>query len=280
VRYPESEIRNLKSPSPMSKRNVQPITGCGEGDLAPWALLCGDPDRVPRMSSRWDEAREVCRVREFVIHTGVWQGIPVSAASTGIGGPSTAVLVEEICKLGARTLIRVGNSGALADAVELGDMVITSACVRDDGATRTYVRPEFPAASHYEVTHALVAAARARGCRHHIGTTWSTDGFFSRNKVLGKDGSLVSMSTGGYAQSDMNPMVADMKAAGVLNIEMEASTLLTLATLFGRRAGCICTVSDRTPWPGPGQDSIRLGENIETAIQIAHDAIRALHAGA
>ncbi len=262
----------------MSNTNVQPITGCGDGDVAPWVLVCGDPDRVPKMSSRWSEHREVCRTREFLIHTGVWEGIPLTAASTGIGGASTAVVVEELCKLGAHTLIRVGNSGALADAVELGDMVITSACVRDEGATKTYVRPDYPAAAHYTVTHALVEAAWAHGNRFHVGVTWSTDGFFSRNKVLAPDGRLQSMSVGGYQQSGMNETVVDMKRAGVLNLEMEASTLLTLASLFGRRAGCICTVSDRTPWSGPGQDALRLDENIGAAIEIAHEAIRTLHA--
>ena len=114
------------------------------------------------------------------------------------------------------------------------------------------MRPEFPAVAHYEVVTALVDAAQATGHPFHTGITWSIDAFYARNKVLGPDGELVSMSCGGFEQSWMNDLVLDQKRAGVLNVEMESSTVLTLASLFGLRAGCICTVSDRTPWPGPG----------------------------
>lgn len=99
----------------MDKKNIQPITGCGEGNIAPYVFLCGDPERVPKISAAWDKSSEVCRLREYRIHTGRKDGIPLTAASTGIGGPSTAVLFEEVAKLGAHTFIRVGNSGALAE---------------------------------------------------------------------------------------------------------------------------------------------------------------------
>ncbi len=260
------------------KHNQQPITGCGEGDVAPWVFLCGDPDRVPKISADWSHTEEVCRLREYVIHTGEHGGTRLTAASTGIGGSSTAVVVEELAKLGATTFIRVGNSGALAEEVALGDYIITTAAVRDEGTTSSYVTPAYPAAAHFEVTAALVAVAKDSGFPYHAGVTWSADAFYARNKVLGQDGQLLPMSFGGYEQSWMNDMVRDMKRAGVLNIEMESSTLLTLASLFGLRAGCICTVSDRTPWPGPGQDMITLDHNIHGAIDIATKAMLRLAA--
>lgn len=264
----------------MSKQNVQPITGCGTGDVAAHVFLCGDPERVPKISRAWQEVREVCRLREYVVHTGLCEGVELTAASTGIGGPSTAVILEELAKLGAHTFIRVGNSGALADSVKLGDYVITTAAVRDDGTSKSYVRPEYPAAAHYEVVHSLVEAARASGHAAHVGVTWSVDGFYAVNKVLdAASGALLSMSFNGYQQSGMNERVADAKAARVLNVEMESSTVLTLASLFGLRAGCLCTVSDRTPWPGPGQDSLHLDRNMEGAIDMARRAMLNLAKG-
>jgi len=255
------------------KEDQQPITGCGVGDIAQWVFLCGDPDRVPKIAADWEEGREVCRVREYVIHTGVRNGVLLSAASTGIGGASTAILMEELAKLGAHTFIRVGNSGALASEVVLGDYVITSAAIRDEGTSRSYILSGYPAVAHPEVTMALVQSAREGGHRHHVGITWSTDGFYSRNKMLDEGGKPVSMSYEGYSQSWMNALLSDMRAARALNIEMESAVILTLANLFGLRAGCICTVSDRTPWPGPGQDMIALDKNIQGAIEVATQAM-------
>ena len=103
----------------MTKKNAQPITGCGEGEIAPYVFLCGDPERVPKISAGWDGAAEVCRTREYVVHTGKKSGVALTAASTGIGGPSTAIIFEELAKLGAHTFIRIGNSGALAGVLQL-----------------------------------------------------------------------------------------------------------------------------------------------------------------
>ncbi len=260
------------------KEEQQPVTGLGRGDVAPNVFLCGDPARVPKIAAGWSDVREVCRLREFVVRTGSGHGVAMTAASTGIGGPSTAVLLEELVKLGGRTFIRVGNSGALAESVALGDAVITTAAVRDDGASRSYVRPEYPAAADYRVTSALVGSAEAKGVRHHAGVTWSIDGFYAANKVLLEDGGLGSMSVGGFEQEATSVRMRDMQRCGVLNVEMEASTLLTLASLFGVRAGCICTVSDRVPWPGPGEDMIEIDKNIQAAIDIAVEAMTTLAA--
>jgi uridine phosphorylase len=260
------------------KRNVQPITGCGEGDITPYVFLCGDPGRVAKISASWKDVRQTCHVRELRIVTGQRDGVALTAASTGMGGPSTAIVVEELAKLGAHVFIRVGNGGAVADAVSVGDYVITTGAVRDDGTTRSYVMPEYPAVAHYEVVAALVKAARQAGAAHHVGITWSMDAFYARNKVQTPGGGMGSMSFGGYSQSWMNAMTGDMKAAGVMNCEMESGTILTLAGLFGLKAGCICTVSDRTPWPGPS--ALDLDRNMAGCIEIAVKAMVALAQGA
>lgn len=260
----------------MAKKNPQMITGLGAGDVAPFVFLPGDPARVPKISARWDTFTEVARVREYVVHTGELGGVKMTAASTGIGGPSTAIMVEELANLGAHTLIRIGNSGAIADHVQLGDYVISTGAVRDEGTSKTYVAPTYPAVASHEVVGALIAAARAAHAPHHAGITVSVDGFYSRNKVYGAGQQLVSMAHGGYEQSWMNQYAVDWKRARVLNVEMEAAVIFTLANLYGLRAGAICTVSDRTPWSSPGQDAIALDRNIHGAIDIAIAAVRAL----
>lgn len=262
------------------KKNAQIITGLGEGDVAPYVFLPGDPGRVPKISAGWENVQEVCRVREYVVHTGVHRGVRMTAASTGIGAPSTAIMVEELANLGAHTFIRVGNSGAIADPVELGDYVISTGAVRDEGTSHAYVGAAYPAVAHYEVVHALVAAARQAGGRFHTGITVSVDGFYARNKVIGQGGRIQSMAHGGYEQSGMNDFCADWKRARVLNVEMESGVLFTLAGLYGLRAGTICTVSDRTPWSAPGQDALSLDRNIRGAIEIAIDAVVRLAAQA
>lgn len=252
----------------------QPVTGLRPGDVAPAALLCGDPARVDRIAGRLAGARVVAAVREFRVITGTHDGLPVTAASTGVGAPGTAVLFEELAKVGVRTFVRVGNSGGLAPALALGDLVVTTAAVRDDGTSRSYVRPEYPAAADWRVVAALVAAARAAGVAWHTGVTWSLDAFYARNARLAGDGSLASMSFGGYWTSAHETAIRDMQAAGVLNCEMEAGIVLTLASLFGLRAGCLCVVSDRTPWAGPS--ALDLDRNMEAAIDVALRALKAL----
>ena len=254
--------------------DAQPITGLRAGDVAPHVFLCGDPARVPRIAAAWKQAREVCSRREYRVVTGEHDGVRMSAASTGIGAPSTAILLEELAKLGAHTFIRVGNSGGLSPQLDLGELVITTGAVRDDGTSRSYVAPEYPAVADYRVVAALVTAARERGARFHTGITWSLDAFYARNAILtGADG-MASMSFGGYWTAAQEEKIRALRSAGVLNCEMEAGVVLTLAGLFGLRAGAVCVVSDRTPWPGPA--AIDLDRNMGTCIEVATAAMLAL----
>jgi uridine phosphorylase len=236
--------------------------------------VCGDPARVTRISSHWKGVREICNLREYRIVVGEFEGVELTAASTGIGGPSTAILLEELVKIGVETFIRIGNSGGLAPDLEIGDLVITTGAVRDDGTSRSYVIPEYPAVASYDVVTALVDAATAHGVRFRTGVTWSLDAFYARNAILAKDGSLASMSVDGYWHPELEGRIRQMQAAGVQNCEMEAGTLLTLAGLFGRRAGAICVVSDRTPWPGPSE--IEIDRNMDACIEVALRAALAL----
>ena len=261
----------------MSEEPGQPITGLRRGAVGENVFLCGDPARVPRIAKDWSNAREILNLREYRIAVGERDGVQLAAASTGIGAPSTAILVEELAKIGAKRLIRVGNSGGLQPALELGDLVITTGAVRDDGTSRSYVLPEYPAVASWEVVGALVTAARARGVRHAVGLTWSLDAFYARNAVLGRDGALESMSFGGYRPPELESRIAAMRDARVQNCEMESGILLTLAALFGLSAGCICVVSDRAPWPGPAE--LDIDKNMDACIAVASDAMLALAKG-
>jgi len=254
--------------------DAQPITGLKSGDVAPRVFLCGDPARVERISAGWTRVSTVCTVREFRVVTGERDGVALSAASTGIGAPSTAVLLEELVKVGAHTFLRVGNSGGLAPHLKLGDLVVTTGSVRDDGTSRTYVIPEYPAVADPRLVVALLDAARRRGKACHAGITWSLDAFYARNALLEPDGALASMSAGGYWPHHLAQRIEDLRQARVLNCEMESGVLLTLASLFGVRAGCVCVVSDRTPWPGPA--ALDLDRNMAACIEVATDAMLAV----
>jgi uridine phosphorylase len=159
-------------------------------------------------------------------------------------------------------------------ALELGDLAITTGAVRDDGTSRSYVAPEYPAVASHELVGALVDAARAAGARHRTGITWSLDAFYARNAVAGPNDSMTSMSFEGYWPSHLETRIRDMQAARVLNCEMEAGITLTLAGLFDLRAGCICVVSDRTPWSGPTE--LDLDRNMAQCIEVATQAMLSL----
>jgi len=205
----------------------------GEGDVARYVLLPGDPERVPRIARTWDRYWHIASHREYVTYTGEYRGARISATSTGIGGPSTAIAVEELLRVGADTLIRVGTTGSIKKEIGVGDLVISTAAVRLDGASRAYIFPEYPAAASYEVVAALIEAAEALGARYHVGITASTDSFY------------VGQGRPGY--KDYQPpwsrdLVKVLKETNVLNFEMEASTIFTLSSIYGARAGAICAV--------------------------------------
>ncbi len=261
----------------MSDEPGQPITGLRSGDVGEHVFLCGDPARVERIASGWENVREVLNLREYRIATGECDGVPLAAASTGIGAPSTAILLEELAKIGSHTFIRVGNSGGLAPDLELGDLVITTGAVRDDGTSTSYIAASYPAVASWEVVSALVAAARSRQVRHSTGLTWSMDAFYARNAVLGEGGSIEPMSFGDYRPPGLAEHITGLRQARVQNCEMESGILLTLAGLYGLRAGCICVVSDRAPWPGPAE--LDIDKNMNACIAVANDAMLTLAKG-
>ena len=212
---------------------VQYHVELGEGDVDGPVLLPGDPDRVEVIAECWDDYEERARHREYRTLVGSYDGEPVSVTSTGIGAPSAAIAVEELARVGADSFVRVGSCGAIQEEVAVGDLVITTAAVRQEGTSDEYVREDYPAAAHDEVVTALVTAAERLGYDYHMGVTCSTDSFYAGQSRPGFEG---------FQRARAEERLEELQAAGVLNFEMEASAIMTLAGLYGLRAGAVCTV--------------------------------------
>ncbi|MEM2142732.1 MAG: uridine phosphorylase [Candidatus Thorarchaeota archaeon] len=232
-----------------------------EGEVAQTVLLPGDPQRVERISSMWDSWEQVASHRQFITHTGKYRGVPISACSTGIGGPGTAIVVEELANVGAMNFIRVGSCAALQSEIELGDLVIMTAGVRLEGTSRQYVMSEYPAAASYEIVLALIEAAETLDLPYHLGITASTDSFYLGQSRPGYRG---------YTHSLSRSLIDDLRHANVVTFEMEASTLFTLGGIYGLRTGAVCAV-----YANRARDVFAVkGEN--EVIRCANEAVRVL----
>ncbi len=203
-------------------------------DIGAYVFLCGDPNRVTAISKLLDEPIEVSTARGYVIHAGKLAAARVSVVGSGIGGPSTAIAIEELIALGARTFLRVGTCGSLQDSVAIGDTVISTAAVRDEGTTRQYVSIEYPAAASWDVVHALVQSCESLKAPFHIGLTHCKDAFYSELPEYTADPEGTKNRWQAWARGK------------VLCTEMEASTIYVIASLRGCRAGAILHVVGAT----------------------------------
>ncbi|MBC5737433.1 nucleoside phosphorylase [Lawsonibacter faecis] len=227
---------------------MQYHTKLREGDIAPYVLLPGDPKRVSVVAGFWDEAHPVADNREHVTYTGVYRGMPISCTSTGMGCPSTAIAMEELARVGARTFLRIGTCGTFQDFIHNGDLIVFDSACRYDGTSRLYAPPEFPAAAHYEVINACVDAARALGLPFHVGATRSSDTFFAGHPAPGS-------SFNGYWNSSWAHLFEDLRRMNVYGAEMEASIVLVLARLWGLRAGGVAVCLDNLLHVSDGADA-------------------------
>lgn len=202
------------------------------GDYAPLVLLPGDPNRATRIAERFDggleKARRVNEHRAMYGYTGTYQGRPVSVQTTGMGTPSLSIVVEELLRLGAQRLIRVGTTGGIGRGIRTGDLIVATAASPVDGSTSTYLHGDaYAPAADFELTRALVDVARERGVEAHVGTVATVDVFYNPD----------------------DDYVSKWRSRGVLGFEMEAAALFYLASRAWAggddvRAACILTVSD------------------------------------
>lgn len=201
-----------------------------EGDCAPYVLLPGDPGRVSQVAELWEESHKVAENREYVTYSGLYKGMPITCTSTGIGATSTAIAMEELARVGAKTFLRIGTCGTFQDQVKNGDIIIFDSAARYDGASRAYAPLEFPAVAHYDVVKACIQAAELLEIPHHVGTTRTHDGLYARQPKPGG-------SFNNYWQSEWANHYEDLKRNNIVASENEAAVILVQAKLWGLRAG-------------------------------------------
>lgn len=202
-----------------------------EGDVGGYVLLPGDPGRCEKIARHLEQPRHVRTNREFTTWTGTLDGVAVSVCSTGIGGPSAAIALEELCNIGVHTVIRVGSSGAIDPSLRMGDLVICQAAIRDEGTSHQYAPAIFPAVADFHVLTALKAAAVAGGWRHHLGVVACHDSLYSEIE---------------WQRMPVSERLHDAWEAarrfGTLAAEMESSTLFVIAQIRHIRAGAVLAV--------------------------------------
>jgi uridine phosphorylase len=231
---------------------------------ARYAILPGDPGRVESIAALLERPRFLCQNREYTSWIGELLGEPVLVTSTGIGGPSAAICVEELYMAGVRNFIRVGTCGGMAPEVAAGDIVIANAAIRMDGVTREYVPVEFPAVADISVTNALIAASQERGAAWHCGVVHCKDSFYGQH-------SPERMPAGYELCEKWRAWIA----AGCLASEMESSSVFIVSQILQARAGCVLSAiwNQELRHPEPGA-SYR--PDTEAAVKIAVDAVRIL----
>ena len=151
-----SKIWESNAEKPVMGDNLQYHIRCKNGDINKYVLLPGDPERVDEIAKCWDEAKLIASQREFRSFSGKINNVPVSACSTGIGGPSSAIAIEELANLGADTFIRVGTCGAIDENINCGEIIICSGAIRQDGTSEDYVDLSYPAIANHEIVFALI----------------------------------------------------------------------------------------------------------------------------
>ncbi len=238
---------------------------CAEGDVGKYIILTGDPGRVEKLAAYLDEAKHVITNREYVTYTGFLLGEKVSITSTGIGGPSASIAMEELVKLGAHTFIRVGTCGGIESSLVPGDLIIPTGAIRKDGTGNEYVPIEFPAIANYDVVTALKETVEDLKFNHHMGIVECKDSYY------------------GQHEPDRMPVGPELKlkwdawkTAGALASEMESSTLFLIASVLRVRCGTVLLLCrNREREDLYNTDLIRVTE-FSPAIETAIEALKRL----
>ena len=236
----------------------------GEGDVGKYVILPGDPKRCAKIAAYFDDAKLVADSREYVTYTGYLDGVKVSVTSTGIGGPSASIAMEELVLCGADTFIRVGTCGGIEENVLGGDLVIATGAIRMEGTGLQYAPVEFPAVADFQVVNALAEAAKADGQRFHTGVVHCKDSFY------------------GQLDPDSMPVRGELKSkwqawldCGALASEMESAALFVVAAARRVRVGTVLLVLGNQTRRAKGLEDIQCHDT-EQAVRVAADAMRRL----
>lgn len=239
-------------------------TGVGPDDIGKYVIMPGDPKRCEKIAAHFDNPVLVADSREYVTYTGYIDGVKVSVTSTGIGGPSASIAIDELSKCGAHTFIRIGTCGGMQENVMGGDVVIATGAVRMEGTSREFAPIEYPAVPDLDVTNALVSSAKKLGISHHVGVVQCKDSFF------------------GQHEPEIMPVSYELEnkwqawlRMGCLASEMESAALFIAGLFLRVRVGsCFLVVAN--------QEREKMGlpnsqvHDTELAIKTAVEAIREL----
>lgn len=240
---------------------------CAPGDVGKYVILPGDPARCEKIAAHLDSAVMVASNREFTTYTGYLDGVKVSVTSTGIGGPSASIAVEELIELGADTFIRVGTCGGMNPKVRGGDCIIVTGAVRNEGTSREYAPIEYPAVADFGITSALVTAAEKLGYPFHIGVVHNKDSFYGQHAPESMPVSY-----------ELTAKWEAWKRLGVLASEMESAALFTVCAARGVCGGAVMyTVWNQESGGEHYSDAPKT--DTEAAIKVAVEAIRLLIKG-
>ncbi|POY44289.1 uridine phosphorylase [Avibacterium gallinarum] len=229
-------------------------------DGAQLAIVPGAPERVERIARLLDNPKFLAATREFTSWLGYLNGKAVVVCSTGIGGPSVSIAVEELAQLGVRTFLRIGTTGAIQPHINVGDILITTGAVRLDGASRHFAPLEYPAVADFTCTSMLhKAALKNDKAKVHIGITASSDTFYpGQERYDTYTGKIYRHYQGSLKQ---------WQELNVMNYEMESATLFTMCSALGLRAGMVAgAIVNRTQQEIPNEETIHQTE--QNAIDI------------
>lgn len=234
----------------------------GKGDVGKYVLLPGDPKRSAKIAAYLEDARLVADNREFVTYTGYLEGEKVSVTSTGIGGPSAAIALEELVHCGADTFVRIGTCGAMQMDILGGDIVIATGAVRMEGTSKEYAPIEYPAVASYPVVHALIKAAEQTGVRFHTGVVQSKDSFYGQHEPETKPVSY-----------ELTSKWEAWKKMGCLASEMETAALFIAGAYLGVNVGACYLVVGNQERQAAGLDN-PLAYDTDLAVKTAVASVR------
>ncbi len=238
--------------------------GLKEGDIGEYVILPGDPKRCAKIAAYLDDAKLIADKREFTTYTGFLSGVKISVTSTGIGGPSAAIALEELTKIGGKYFIRVGTCGGMDLDVKSGDLVIATGAIRMEGTTKEYAPVEFPAVANYEIATALIEASQKLNMPYHVGIVECKDSFY------------------GQHSPDLMPVSYELKnkwnawlKLGCLASEMESAALFVVGSYLKVKVGSIFLVVANQEREQQGMDN-PVVHDTDSAIKTAIEAIKIL----
>lgn len=247
-----------------STDGLQYHIGLKEGDVGEYVILPGDPKRCEKIAKYFDDAKLVADRREYTTYTGYLNGVKVSVTSTGIGGPSASIAMEELVKVGAKYFIRIGTCGGMDLDVKSGDLVIATGAIRMEGTSKEYAPIEFPAVANYDIVTALINSAKKLNLPYHVGVVECKDSFYGQH-------SPELMPVNYELQNKWNAWLK----LGCLASEMESAALFIVASYLKVKVGSIFLVVANQEREKQGLEN-PVAHDTELAIKTAVEAIKNL----